>query len=139
MRIRHLFVSAFLSVFFATSALADKQSYCEVFGQDFANGKSPEVDLWESNFRNAFNDCMAQYSADGVVAAPAKKVAEEAAAKVVVVPVRDSSRRKRVPILAPGTSAWINYCAGKYASFDAVTGTYKSRTGQRKPCLVRGG
>ena len=59
MRIRHLFVCAFLSVFFATSALADKQSYCEVFGQDFANGKSPEVDQWESNFRNAFGDCMA--------------------------------------------------------------------------------
>lgn len=139
MRIRHLFVCAFLSVFFAAPALADKQSYCEVFGQDFANGKSPEVDLWESNFRNAFNDCMAQYSADGVVAAPAGKLAQKTAGKVMVVPARDFSRKKRVPILAQGTSAWINYCAEKYASFDAVTGTYRSRTGQRKPCLVPGG
>ena len=139
MRIRYLFVCVFLPAFFSTPALADKQSYCEVFGQDFANGKTSDVDQWESNFRNAFGDCMAQYAADGKVAAPAKKVAQRTSEKVVVVPARDISRKKRVPILAAGTSAWINYCAEKYASFDAVTGTYKSKTGQRKPCLVPAG
>ena len=139
MRIRHLFVCAFISVFLAAPALADKQSYCEVFGQDFANGKSLDLDQWESNFRNAFGDCMAQYAAAGGGAAPARSVAQKPADRVVVVPARDFSRKRRVPILAPGTSAWINYCAEKYASFDAVTGTYKSRNGQRKPCLTPGG
>jgi hypothetical protein len=135
MRISNLCICTLLFACFSTPALADKQSYCEVFGQDFANAKTPDVDQWEINFRNAFGDCMAQYSADGNIAAPAKKVATKAQ-KVVVVPARDFSRKKRVSILTPGSIAWNNYCASKYASFNPVTGNYRSKTGQQKPCLT---
>jgi hypothetical protein len=137
MRIFHGLLYAFAVGFFSTQALADTQSYCEVFGQDFANGKTSDVDSWEVNFRNAFGDCMAQYAAGaGVVEAQAEKAVKKAASKVVIVPTRDFSRKKRVPILEPGSIAWNKYCAAKYSSFNPATGTYRSHAGKEKPCLT---
>jgi len=137
---------AFALGFFSTQALADTQSYCEVFGQDFANGKTSDVDTWEVNFRNAFGDCMAQYAASAGVEANSgveaqaekgvKKVAKKVAKKVVIVPTRDFSSKKRRPILQPGSIAWNNYCATKYSSFNPVTGNYKSHAGKEKPCVT---
>ncbi len=37
---------------------------------------------------------------------------------------------------APGTSAWLDYCDRKYASFNRETGTYKSYKGIERKCLV---
>ena len=137
MRIFYGLLYAFAVGFFSTQALADTQSYCEVFGQDFANGKTSDVDSWEVNFRNAFGDCMAQYAAGaGVVEAQAEKAVKKAASKVVIVPTRDFSRKKRVPILEPGSIAWNKYCAAKYSSFNPATGTYRSHAGKEKPCLT---
>jgi hypothetical protein len=137
MRIFYGLLYAFAVGFFSTQALADTQSYCEVFGQDFANGKTSDVDSWEVNFRNAFGDCMAQYAAGaGVVEAQAEKAVKKAASKVVIVPTRDFSRKKRVPILEPGSIAWNKYCAAKYSSFNPATGNYRSHAGKEKPCLT---
>ena len=121
-------MSMFALGIFSPRAFADVQSYCEVYGQDFANGKTSDVDAWEAHFRNAFGDCMIQYAADAKV--------EVAAKKVVVVPARDSSRKKRIPILTPGSIAWNNYCAAKYASFNPASGNYRSHAGKERPCLV---
>ena len=136
MRIFHGLLYAFAVGFFSTQALADTQAYCEVFGQDFANGKTSDVDAWEDHFRNAFGDCMIRYAAVSGVEAPAGKFAKKAVGKVVVAPARDSSRKKRTPILTTGSIAWNNYCAAKYASFNPTTGNYRSHAGKQKPCLV---
>jgi BA14K-like protein len=128
MRMYCVFVSMATLGIFSTTASADIQSYCEVYGQDFANGKTSDVDAWADHFRNAFGDCMIRYAAEAGVGAAAKKV--------VVVPARDSSRKKRTPILAAGSIAWNNYCASKYASFNPATGNYKSHAGKQRPCLV---
>ena len=136
MRMFYVFVCVFVSGIFSTQAFADVQSYCEVYGRDFANGKASNVDAWEANFRNAFGDCMTQYAAVSGVEATAGKVAKKAVGKVVVVPARDYSRRKRTPILSTGSIAWNNYCAAKYASFNPATGNYRSHAGKQKPCLV---
>ena len=136
MRIFYLFLCLFSAGFFSTPAFADVQSYCEAFGQDFASGKTSDVDQWLIDYRNAFGDCMVQYAADPKVEAPARKAVEKAAPKVVVVPARDFSKKKRIPILEPGSNAWNKYCAAKYASFNEVTGTYKSYAGKEKPCLT---
>ena len=136
MRIFYGLLYAFAVGFFSTQALADTQSYCEVFGQDFANGKTSDVDTWEVNFRNAFGDCMAQYATDAKVEAQPRKVTQKDAKKVVIVPAKDFSRKKRRPILAPGSIAWNNYCAAKYSSFNPATGNYRSHAGKEKPCLT---
>ena len=138
MRIFYLFLWVFAAGFFSTQAFADIKSYCEVFGQDFANGKTSDVDQWQIAYRNAFGDCMAQYTADPKIDAPAGKVVKKDVRQVVVAPARDVSRKKRIPILEPGSIAWDKYCAAKYASFNSVTGTYKSYAGKEKPCLTPG-
>jgi len=38
--------------------------------------------------------------------------------------------------LVPGSSAWLDYCERKYASFNRGTGTYKSFKGVERKCLV---
>ena len=117
-------------------AFADVKSYCEVFSQDFASAKTSDVDEWQASFRSALGDCMAQYAADSKAVPAPKKTAEKVSKKVVVVPATSTSRKKRTRILEPGTTAWISACAAKYASFDSVTGNYKSRTGKQRRCSV---
>ena len=121
---------------FSAPAFADVKSYCEVFSQDFASAKTSDVDEWQNSFRAALGDCMAQYAADGKAVPAPKKTAEKISKKVVVVPATSYSRKKRTRILEPGTTAWISACAAKYASFDSVTGNYKSRTGKQRRCSV---
>jgi hypothetical protein len=41
----------------STPALADAQAYCELFGKDYTDGRTLDVDQWQLNFRSAFNSC----------------------------------------------------------------------------------
>lgn len=136
MRTIPILAFALASGLLSSPALADAQSYCEVLANDFANGKSADVDQWEVNFRNAFNDCMAQYGIDTAIEVSPNKTVAKAAKRVVVIPARDYSGKKRTPVFAKGSVAWGNYCASKYASFNQVTGKYRSHSGQLKPCLT---
>jgi hypothetical protein len=36
----------------------------------------------------------------------------------------------------PGSAEWIDYCSRKYTSFDKIKGTYTSKTGVERKCLV---
>lgn len=123
---------------FSAPALTNPQTYCELFGKDYADSRTLDVDQWQAGFRNAFGSCMLQYTS-AAQDTPKIKSAEKAVKKVAVAPARDSTRRKRTPLLAPGSVAWNEYCAGKYASFNKATGTYKSYSGKAKPCLVPSG
>ena len=38
--------------------------------------------------------------------------------------------------LQPGSEAWNNYCTTKYASYNVKTGTYTSKTGVARKCVV---
>ena len=123
---------------FSAQAFTNPQTYCELFGKDYADSRTLDVDQWQAGFRNAFSSCMMQYTS----AAPDisnQKSAEKPIKKVAATPTRDTSRRKRTPLLAPGSVAWNEYCAAKYASFNKETGTYKSYSGKAKPCLVPSG
>ena len=127
-----VFVCVFVSGVFATRAYAGIQSYCELFGKDFADGKSSDADTWQINYRNAFTDCITQYTANATVNTPHKKVVR----KVAVVPANAFAKKKRTRILEPGSNPWSEYCAAKYASFNKVTGNYKSKTGKELRCRV---
>ena len=123
---------------FSAQAFTNPQSYCEIFGKDYADSRTLDVDQWQIGYRNAFSSCMMQYTSGAPDTAEGKN-ADDASEKVAVAPARDSTRRKRTPLLAPGSVAWNEYCASKYASFDKATGTYKSYSGITKPCLVPSG
>ena len=138
MRVFYMFLWVFALSIFSNPASADTRSYCEVFGKDFANQKTNDVDTWLITYRNAFGDCMTQYTADAKVEPLAKKVVardvRKHAQKVVIAPANSFSRKKRTPILEPGSNAWNESCAAKYASFNKATGYYKSRTGKERRC-----
>ena len=138
MRIVCVVVSICVISGLSTRVLADARAYCELFGRDYADGRTLDVDKWQTNYRNAFSSCMTQYtpSAPDV---PKGKSAEKVIKKAVTTLIQETPRRKRTPLLAPGSVAWNEYCAAKYASFNKVTGTYKSYSGKAKPCLVPSG
>jgi cation transport regulator ChaB len=137
---RILFVAAALGVMsgFSTQAFTNPQTYCELFGRDYADGRTLDVDQWQISYRKAFNSCITQYTS-GAPDTPKEKSTEKVIKKVAATPTRETPRRKRTPLLAPGSVAWNEYCAAKYASFNKVTGTYKSYSGKAKPCLVPSG
>ena len=113
---------------FSVPAFTNPQTYCELFGRDYADGRTLDVDQWQTGYRDAFNSCMTQYTS-GTPEISKRKSAEKAVKKVA----------KRPPLLAPGSVAWNEYCSAKYASFDKGSGTYKSYSGKAKPCLVPSG
>jgi hypothetical protein len=49
---------------------------------------------------------------------------------------QEYSVAETAPRLVPGSQAWKNYCANKYASFNPETNSYKSYGGKQKPCKV---
>ena len=53
--------------------------------------------------------------------------------KVAVAEVKIVTKNKKPE---PGTPAWIAYCTRKYVSFDAAKGTYLSKTGTARKCLI---
>ena len=118
----------------STRALADAQTYCELFGRDYADSRTLDVDHWQISYRNAYSSCMTQYTP-----VASDKSVEKIIKKAVTTPTRETPRRKRIPLLAPGSVAWNEYCAAKYVSYNKVTGTYKSYSGKAKPCLVPSG
>ena len=140
MRMIGIFVLAMIASFaFAVQSSANSQAYCELFAKDFADTRTTDVDLWQKSYRNAFNDCMNQYTA-AAPAAPAKKKLQKQAA----TPIAESETSTAVaavvkpkkPALEEGSEAWNEYCATKYKSFNPDTGTYNSYNGKERRCLV---
>ena len=136
-----LALAMLVSGVFATHAAASSQSYCEIFAKDFADGRTTDVDLWQKSYHNAFNDCMNQYTAAAPVAAAKKPLQQSTTVplnppetEVSVATVKAAEVVK--PVLVPGSEAWNEYCAAKYVSFNPDTGTYNSRTGKERRCIV---
>ena len=125
-------------VLLSTPASASSQTYCEMLAKDFADTRTTDVDLWQKSYRNAFNDCMNQYTAVAPTAAPKKKLQKQAA-----TPLNESETStvvaavvKPKQALEPGSEAWNEYCAAKYKSFNPDTGTYNSYNGKERRCIV---
>lgn len=125
---------------------ADVQSYCQAYARDHANGLLSGSAIlggaaiisqqeWAGANSRALQDCVALYE----VKAQPKPAAPEV--KPVKKPVRPINK-KSVTVAAssagliPGSEAWNNYCGKKYSSFDRKTGSYTSKTGKVRPCLV---
>ena len=126
-------------VLLSTQASANSQTYCEMFAKDFADTRTTDVDLWQKSYRNAFNDCMNQYTAVPPAAAPKKQLQKQAAAPIAesetATAVAAVVKPKKL-VLEEGSEAWNEYCAAKYKSFNPDTGTYNSYNGKERRCVV---
>ena len=126
-------------VLVSTPASANSQTYCEMFAKDFADTRTTDVDLWQKSYRNAFNDCMNQYTAVAPAAPAKKKLQKQAAAPLkeqeTATAVAAVVKPKKLE-LEEGSEAWNEYCAAKYKSFNPDTGTYNSYNGKERRCVV---
>ena len=126
-------------VLVSTPASASSQTYCEMLAKDFADTRTTDVDLWQKSYRNAFNDCMNQYTAVAPAAPAKKKLQKQAAAPIAesetATAVAAVVKPKKL-VLEEGSEAWNEYCAAKYKSFNPDTGTYNSYNGKERRCLV---
>ena len=139
MRMIGISVLAVIASFaFAVQSSANSQAYCELFAKDFADGRTTDVDLWQISYRNAFNDCMNQYTAAAPAAAPKKQLQKQASVPLAAPETSEEAAAVVKPKLKlePGTEAWNEYCAAKYKSFNPDTGTYNSHTGKERRCTV---
>ena len=122
-------------VLLSTPASASSQTYCEMLAKDFADTRTTDVDLWQKSYRNAFNDCMNQYTAVAPTAPSKKKLQKQAAAPLAESETAAVVKPKKLA-LEEGSEAWNEYCAAKYKSFNPDTGTYNSYNGKERRCVV---
>lgn len=137
----------------AVPAQADVRSYCEAYARNQADVRlsgsailgaksklTPEE--WEERKTLALADCLALYTpepeAKTVMAKPEPVTAKKPALEFLAgtSPAQQELSAAEMAALVPGSAAWNNYCAAKYASFNRETGTYTARSGNQRPCRV---
>jgi hypothetical protein len=138
----------------SVSAQAGIEDYCAAYARDIADEISAQSPNWQRRHDNAEQACLFRFTAD--VEQPVPRPIKRKAKAVVAIkpppapepepvavtqadePVEPAkpAAAKTKPKLKAGSAAWINYCKKKYVSFDAEKGTYKSKTGVVRKCLV---
>lgn len=139
----------------AIPAKADVRSYCEAYARNQADTRlagsailgaklKPSPEAWKARNARALADCQALYTPKPVAepeSVPAKLAAETAKSETEPTnsetePMKKIASAVDPASLVPGSVAWEDYCAAKYASFNRETGNYMSRTGKERPCRV---
>ena len=132
----------------APSAFANKADYCAAYARDFADARATDKPMWQHKYNIALAACTAPPKAPPLPKVVAIKPKPKAVAVVdippepepdpVPEPVIEKPAKKLRLILEPGSAAWNVYCDKKYNSFSAKSGTYTSRSGAERKCLVTG-
>ena len=139
----------------STPALADKAAYCKAYARDFADQSSPEQAQWQHKYQIAIDACLAKHSTtqtkpvalrpktkNVVTVSPAPKPVVVEQTKPMSKPAVVATAKPVViaeanpPLLIAGTPEWNDYCSKKYVSFNSKTGTYQSKTGVERKCIV---
>jgi BA14K-like protein len=121
---------AFMLLLFATPAMADKPAYCAAYARDFADARSHEKPMWQHKYDIALQACL------GPPAPTIIKVVKPAKPKKVETPIAVDEPLPKPTQLVAGSEDWNTYCANKYTSFNPKTGTYMSKTGVERKCVV---
>ncbi len=120
-------------------ALAAKVDYCAAYARDFADAQTHDKSIWQHKYDIANAACLAEPQANAQVI-KAKPIAKKRTTKPeIAVPAEPQATPTSAPAkpkLEPGSENWNTYCANKYTSFSAKTGTYTSHTGVERKCVV---
>jgi hypothetical protein len=154
-------ICAFALIVLAQPGSAAVPDYCAAYARDYADVGTPAPPEWRLRYDKAEKACLFQYSED--TPEPVKKpkakvaVAEKPKAKVPVAKKPEQKPLKKLDTkpaekpeaaalaeappqppakLVLGTPAWKAYCKRKYVSFNPDKGTYTSKTGKERPCIV---
>jgi BA14K-like protein len=129
-------------------AAADVADYCAAYARDQADKGVKEKLIWQKRYDNALQTCGEQFSLQEPAAVAKKpkvnvvKVAPEKPKLVVeekatVEPAAPKPKKlASLPQLKAGSPEWVEYCKNKYVSFNEAKGTYLSKTGVERKCLV---
>jgi BA14K-like protein len=138
------FAIAAFALTVATEAHADVKDYCAAYARDFADHVQKQNTEWQPRYDNAQASCLARFSYDAP--SPPKtrlkiqKAVSQKPPKVTPAPVEepatDSAAIKTTTKLEKGSLEWLAYCQKKYVSFDPAKGTYLSKSGIERKCLV---
>jgi BA14K-like protein len=132
----------------ALPAAADVADYCAAYARDHADQGVREKLIWQKRYDNALQTCGEQYSLQepaAIVKKPRKptvKVVTEKPkpiekVKPSVEPEAPEPKKvASIPNLKTGSPEWVKYCKKKYVSFNEAKGTYQSKTGIERKCLV---
>ncbi len=112
-----------------SSGFADVAAYCDAYAIDFANLSEKDDVQWQARREDALAACLRQYrDAPAVVKTKRSKPAKPI--------VKELPAEQKRPEIKEGSPEWYEYCARKYTSFDRKTGSYLSKTGIERKCLV---
>ena len=135
-------------------AQAGVADYCAAYARDFADKVMQQGAEWQHRYESAEQSCLLRFAAEDrpvtkaksktkvVVASKSEepitkaKVKAEPVAEASDVQPQEQQVAKVKPKLEPGSAEWIAYCKKKYVSFDEAKGTYQSKTGIERKCLV---
>jgi BA14K-like protein len=133
-------------------AWADVAAYCAAYARDFADLTDRQSPRWQKRYDNAETDCMQRFATQAIKPVKPKakpsRTAEKpktekpkvAAAPAPKLKQPEESKQekavKTVPKLVAGSPEWLAYCDKKYVSFDKAKGTYLSKSGLERKCLV---
>jgi hypothetical protein len=130
----------------AVPASADVADYCAAYARDHADQGSREKLMWQKSYDNALQTCGEQYSLQDpapVVKKPKPKPVAEKPKPIAKVkpaaepePKTETTKAAAIPKLKAGSPEWNTYCKNKYVSFNEEKGTYLSKTGVERKCLV---
>lgn len=124
---------------YANPALATKTDYCAAYARDFADAQSVDKALWQHKYDIANEACLAgpKAAAQPVKTIPkSKKPLTETQTTEPAEPKTTSTPASAKVKLETGSDNWNTYCANKYTSFNAKTGTYTSHKGVERKCIV---
>ena len=123
----------------ANPALATKIDYCAAYARDFADAQSLDKTFWQHKYDIANEACLAEpkVTVQTINAKPKSKKPKTgpqitSPAEPQTTPTASTNKLK----LEPGSENWNTYCANKYTSFNPKTGTYTSRKGVARKCIV---
>jgi hypothetical protein len=125
---------AILLLLFATPAWADKPAYCAAYARDFADALTKEKPMWQHKYDIAIQACLGT-----PIQQPAQtpiKILKTTKPKKVEVPIAAAEPAPKPTKLVAGSEDWNTYCANKYTSFNPKTGTYMSKTGVERKCVI---
>jgi hypothetical protein len=123
------------------------EDYCRAYAQDIADQVDQQSPRWKTRFNNAEKSCLFRFTTTIQPTVKAKPKPKLVAIKKTVEPTPPPKPElkpetetkvvaKAVPQLEPGSTEWTDYCKKKYVSFDETKGTYLSKTGVERKCLV---
>lgn len=135
-----------MALAFAGQAQAAATDYCPAYARDFADQVQKQDAEWQKRYDDAEASCLQRFSYD--VTTPSKekpkpkvqKAVSQKPPKAAPAPIAEAATES--PAITPskkpepGSAAWTAYCQKKYVSFDASKGTYLSKTGVQRKCLV---